>query len=79
MDTLDPNCPMQLLCQFLKQGQGTLKLPRASRINARLSAYAVLEGQFNFHKTPLAPVGTRALVFLTPNKRHTWENHAIDA
>jgi hypothetical protein len=39
----------------------------------------VLNGQFNFDKTPLAPVGTKALVFLDPNKRHTWQSHAIDA
>jgi hypothetical protein len=79
MGTLDPLCPMQLWCQFIEQAQDTLNLLRASRVNPKLSAYAVLEGQFNFNKTPLAPVGTKALVFLDPNKRTTWESHAIDA
>jgi hypothetical protein len=50
-----------------------------SRINPRLSSYAALEGQFNFNKTPLAPVGTKALIFLDPNKRNTWQSHAVDA
>jgi uncharacterized protein YgfB (UPF0149 family) len=28
MGTLDPNCPMQLWCQFIEQGQDTLNLLR---------------------------------------------------
>jgi hypothetical protein len=39
----------------------------------------VLEGQFNFNKTPLAPVGTRALILLDPNARETWQIHALNA
>ena len=79
--TLDPNCPMQLWCQFIEQGQHTSNLLRTSRINPKLSAYTVLEGQFNFNKSPLAPVGTKSLVFLTPTKTkcNTWENHVVDA
>ena len=77
--TLDPNCPMQLWCQFMEQGLDTLNMLRTSRVNPKLSAYAILEGQFNFDSTPMAPIGTKALVFMTPNKHNTWENHAIDA
>jgi hypothetical protein len=71
MGTLDPTCPIQLWCQFIEQGQDTLNLLRVSQVNPKLSAYAVLEGQFNFNKTPLAPVGTRALILLDPNARKT--------
>jgi hypothetical protein len=71
LGTLDPNCPLQLWCQFIEQGQDTLNMLRVSRINPKLSSYAALEGQFNFNKTPLEPVGTKALVFLDPNKRNT--------
>ncbi|KAL7476250.1 hypothetical protein ACHAW6_002122 [Cyclotella cf. meneghiniana] len=38
-----------------------------------------MEGQFNFNKIPLATIGTKSLKFLIPNKRNTWENHAVDA
>ena len=79
MGTLDLTCPIQLWCQFLEQGQDTLNLLRISRVNPKLSAYAVLEGQFNFDRTPMAPVGTRALILLDPNKRNTWQSHAINA
>jgi hypothetical protein len=71
LGTLDPNCPLQLWCQFIEQGQDTLNMLCMSRINPKLSSYAALEGQFNFNKTPLEPVGTKALVFLDPNKRNT--------
>ena len=64
LSTTDPNCPLQLWCQFIAQAKYTLNMLRRSRVNPKLSLYAVLEGQFNFNKTPLAPVGTKALVFL---------------
>jgi len=79
MGTLDPNCPMQLWCQFIEQGQAMLNMFKTARVNPKLSAYDILEGQYNFDHTPIAPVGTKALVFMTPNKCNTWENHAIDA
>eukprot|EP00804_Cyclotella_cryptica_P014198 CCRYP_005618-RA/>CCRYP_005618-RA protein AED:0.40 eAED:0.40 QI:0/0/0/0.5/1/1/4/0/613 len=79
MGTLDPTCPIQLWCQFIEQGKGTLNLLRVSHVNPKLSAYAVLEGQFSFDKTPPAPVGTRALILLDPSARKTWQNHALDA
>jgi hypothetical protein len=58
LSTLDPTCPLQLWCQFIEQGQDTLNMLRKARVNPKLSAYAILEGQFDFNKTPLAPVGT---------------------
>jgi hypothetical protein len=68
MDTLDLTCPIQLWCQFLEQGQDTLNLLCISRVNPKLSAYTVLEGQFNFDRTPMAPIRTRTLILLDPNK-----------
>eukprot|EP00804_Cyclotella_cryptica_P000956 CCRYP_018387-RA/>CCRYP_018387-RA protein AED:0.42 eAED:0.42 QI:0/-1/0/1/-1/1/1/0/162 len=79
MGTSDSTCPIQLWCQFIEQGQDTLNLLRVSWVNPKLSAYAILERQFNFDKTPLAPVGTIALVLLNPSKQNTRQSHAIDA
>ena len=75
MATLDPSL-IQPWCQFIEQGQDTLNLLRVSQVNPKLSEYPILEGQFNFDKTPLALVGTRALILLDPNKRNTWQSHA---
>ena len=73
--SLDPNCPIQVWCQFIEQGQDTLSMLQTSRVNSnpKLSAYAILEGRFNFDHTPMAPIGTKAMVFMTPNKRNTWK------
>eukprot|EP00804_Cyclotella_cryptica_P000093 CCRYP_013746-RA/>CCRYP_013746-RA protein AED:0.38 eAED:0.38 QI:0/0/0/1/0/0/2/0/243 len=67
---LDPTCPIQLWCQFIIQGLDTLNLLQASRVSPKLSAYTVLEGQFNFDKTSLAPVGTQALILLDEQMQH---------
>ena len=63
--TTDPDFPIQLWDALLEQAQDTLNMLRTSRINPKLSAYATLEGQFNFNQTPLAPPGTRALAFVS--------------
>ena len=44
------------------------------KYNARAESF------FKFDdKTLLAPVGTKALVFLDPKKQTTWQSHAVDA
>jgi hypothetical protein len=79
LNTIDPACLLQLWSKFIQQGQDTLNLLRKSRINPRLSAYAILNGQFDFNRTPLAPVGTKALVFLDPKHRKSFQSKALDA
>ena len=76
--TVDKMFPLQLWDELLEQAQDSLNLLRTARVNPKLSAYAILEGQFNFNKTPLAPPGTQALVYTAPNKRESWEPHAKD-
>ena len=71
--------PMQLWCELLQQCEITLNLLRASRRNPKLSAYAILEGEFNFNKTPLAPPGSKALVYEDTKLRTSFAPHAKDA
>ena len=78
LSTVDPTFPLQLWDELLTQAQDSLNLLRASRQNNKLSAYAVLEGEFNFNRTPLAPPGTRALVYVDPTQRTTWGIHALN-
>ena len=54
----DPNFPLSNWCRLLPQTELTLNLLRPSRLNPKLSAYAQLEGAFDFNRTPLAPPGT---------------------
>ena len=41
----------------------TLNMLRTSRSDPSKSAYEVLEGKFDYNKTPLAPPGTKALIY----------------
>ena len=77
--TVDINFPMQLWDDLLEQGQDSLNLLRASRTNTKLSAYAMLEGEFNYNKTPIAPPGTKALIYQDPSIHTSWSPHALDA
>ena len=74
----DPNFPLSNWCRLLPQAELTLNLLRPSRLNPKLSAYAQLEGAFDFNCTPLAPPGTRVIVHENPNQRRTWAPHGID-
>ncbi len=71
--------PMQLWCKLLHQCEITLNLLRASRRNPKLSAYAILEGEFNFNKTPLAPPGSKALVYKDTKLPTSFAPYAKDA
>ena len=74
----DPNFPLSNWCRLLPQAELTLNLLRPSRLNPKLSAYAQLEGAFDFNRTPLAPPGTRVIVHEKPTQRRTWAPHGID-
>ena len=63
------NFPLQDWCRLLDQAELTINMLRPSRLNPRLSAYAQLEGSFNFNATPLAPLGTKVVVHETPDAR----------
>ena len=60
----DPNFPVSEWCQLLPQIQITLNLLRNSRVNPKLSSYAYLFGNYDFNKSPLAPVGTKVISHL---------------
>ena len=74
----DPNFPLSNWCRLLPQAELTLNLLRASRLNPKLSAYAQLEGTFDFTRTPLAPPGTRVIIHENPTNRQTWAPHGTD-
>ena len=74
----DPNFPLSNWCRLLPQAELTLNLLHPSRLNPKLSAYAQLEGAFDFTCIPLAPPGTRATVHEKPTQHCTWAPHGID-
>jgi hypothetical protein len=59
--SVDPNFKLKLWDKILPQATIKLNLLSKSRINPRMSAYAQLNGHFDFNRTPLAPPGTRVI------------------
>ena len=75
----DPNFPLSNWCRLLPQAELTLNLLCASRLNPKLSAYAQLEGTFDFTHTPLASPGTRVIIHEKPTNHQTWAPHGTDS
>ena len=69
---------MQAWCPLLPQAEMTINMMRPSRLNPRLSTYAQLSGNFDYNKTPLAPPGTKVLVYETLACRQSWATHGIE-
>jgi hypothetical protein len=76
--TINNLCPLQLWDEFLPQVKITLNLIRFCRRNPLISANHKLYGPFDFNKMPLAPLGTKALVYNNPVTQTSWAPHATD-
>ena len=56
----------------------TLNMLRTSRRDPSKSAYEALEGPFDYNLTPIAPIGTPALLYDDPTERGTFAPHGTD-
>ena len=72
-----PNFPLNQWDTLLPQAEIILNLLRPSRINPKLSGYSLLNVEFNYNRTPLAPPGTRVIVHDKPDNRASWAPHGI--
>ncbi len=70
--------PLHLWDHLIPQAILTLNLLRPSRLNPRLSAWAQMEGAFDYNKTPVAPPGTKIVAHEKPNQRASWAAHGVD-
>ena len=71
--SMDPQFPLSEWDRVIPQANITLNLLRAARSNPNLSAHAYIHGTFNFAATPLAPPGTKVVVYLDNTQRGTWD------
>jgi hypothetical protein len=76
--SVDPNFPLKLWDKLLPKATIMLNLLRKSRINPRMSAYAQLNGDFDFNRMPLTPPGTRVIAHEKPDQRSSWDPHGVD-
>ena len=58
--------------------QNTLNLLRTFRRDLPKSAYEEIEEEINFNRTPISILGTKALAFVDPDERASWEAHGVD-
>ena len=70
-----PGSPYAFLGLVIVSRQLTLNLLRISNTNSNLSAYQHLYGKCDFNSIPLAPPGTRFIVYKTPDIRKTSSTH----
>jgi len=77
--TVDKDCPLQLWDDFLPQVELTLNLLKFSRQDTTKSANEEVNRKFDYNKMPLAPLGTKGLVYEDPMVRASWAPHRTDA
>ena len=76
----DVEWPFQLWNTMTEQAVTTYNTLRTSRINPKKSAYHQLHGRrYDWNRFPLAPPGTRAVLYLDPDNRSSWGMRGIDA
>jgi hypothetical protein len=78
LTTIDMLYPLQLWDEFLPQVELTLNRLHFSWKNPKKSANQEVYGSFDFNKTPLAPLGTKGLVYNNPGSQTSWALHAND-
>jgi hypothetical protein len=71
----DPTFPKSSWDLMIPQIVLVMNLMRPSRINPLLSAYTQLHGEFDFNRTPIAPIGCKVIVHDRRNERGSWDNH----
>ncbi len=76
--TVDKLCPLQLWDEFLPKVELTLNMLRFSPPNPYQSANQEIYSPVDFNKTPLTPLGTKALIYDDPDSRASWAPHATD-
>jgi hypothetical protein len=70
--------PLQLWDKLLPQVEITVNLLQQSNATPTISAYAHMNGPFDYNKMPLAPLGCNVQVHEKSDKRGTWAFHSVD-
>eukprot|EP00804_Cyclotella_cryptica_P008100 CCRYP_004591-RA/>CCRYP_004591-RA protein AED:0.17 eAED:0.17 QI:0/0/0/1/0/0/4/0/815 len=70
--------PLRFWDKLLPQAEITINLLRQSNVTPTVSAYAHLNGPFDYNKMPLAPMGCNVQVHEKSDARGTWAFHSVD-
>jgi hypothetical protein len=77
--TVNKDCLLQLWDNFLPQVELILNLLQFLQHDSTKSANEEVNGKFDYNKTPLAPVGTKGLVYEDLAVCASWAPHGTDA
>ena len=77
MVNVDSYFPKHLWCRLLPLETTTFNLPRSPHLHPNISAEDILNGDFDYNKTPIASPGTKAIFHKTPANRKTWAHHGV--
>jgi hypothetical protein len=75
---VDESFPMRIWDKILPQVFLTLNLLRQLNVAATVSAYAYINGPFDYNAMPLAPMGCAVQIDESRNRRKTWAENSID-
>ena len=70
--------PMHLQDWLLPQAESTLNMIHQTNIAPTVLAYAYMNGQHDYNKIPMVPIGFAALIHLKPDIRKTWDSNATE-
>jgi len=79
LGTTDADFPLQLWDKMMPQVQDMINILRCSRIDPNKSAYEVLEGPYDWNRYPMAPLGTKAIIYEDSDTRASWAPHGLNA
>ena len=64
--TTDTDFPVQLWDRLTPHAMDTLNLMHTSQLDTKKSAYEALKGPYNWNRPPLAPPGSKAIIYDSP-------------
>jgi len=78
ISTSDPQFPLTSWDESLEQIELTLNLMRGSHTDPTISAWRHVHGHpYDYNAHPIAPIGTRVLIYESPEQRASWASHGV--
>ena len=78
LGTTDYNFPVQLWDKLAPQVQDSINLLCQSCINPEHSTYEALEGPYDWNQYPMAPPGTKAIIYDDADLRASWAPRGLN-
>ncbi len=77
--TTDSDFPLQLWDRLTPQVHDILNMMRTLRINPAILAYEAINGQYNWNRYPLPPLGCKIIIYEDGDTRGLWASRGVDA